>query len=220
MVVSFSGIDGAGKTTQINLLIQYCEENNLRCVRKWSKARGTPGIMLFKKLVRRDKGMGTEEKLEYREKVYKTGWKRQLLLMLSLIDLIWYWGIYYAIIRHRYDVMILDRYLWDTYVEVSTEFGKTSLNKSVLWRIVQCVAVKPEKSILLVIPPEESLRRDLLKGEITTDELDLKIDKVSLYMELKEKSAWNVVIDATQSIEDTFQIILKEIEMGGKKDGV
>ena len=127
---------------------------------------------------------------------------------------------YFRIIRHRYDLVILDRYIWDTYVEVSTEFGKDALTKSILWKIIKLVTIKPEKSILLVIPPEESLRRDLLKGEITTDELELKQEKVSLYIQQKECFAWNVVIDAMQSIEETFQTILSSIGMEGDNNGV
>ena len=86
MVVSFSGIDGAGKTTQINLLIEYCKDHNISCIRKWSKARGTPGVMWLKRLVRRDKHLNTEEKLEYREKIFQAGWKKRLLLTASLLD--------------------------------------------------------------------------------------------------------------------------------------
>ena len=66
------------------------------------------------------------------------------------------------------------------------------------------MALKPGKAILLEISAEESLRRDLLKGEITTDELQVKKDKISKYMFLKEKNAWNVVIDSTKGINETF----------------
>lgn len=211
MVVSFSGIDGAGKTTQITLLEAYCRQQGIQYTKKWSKARGTPGIMFLKELVRRDKKMETGEKLEYREKVYKSGWKRSLLLTASLLDLCWYWGIYFRILKRKCPLLILDRYIWDTYVEVSTEFGIEDLEKRLLWKLVVAVAMKPHKGIILTIPAEESLRRDTLKGEITTDSLEFKKKKIAIYQMLMAQNRWNVVLDATQTVEQTFDQICRSI---------
>ncbi len=211
MVVSFSGIDGAGKTTQITLLEAYCKQNKICYTKKWSKARGTPGIMFLKNLVRRDKKMDTEAKLEYREQVYKNGWKRKLLLTASLLDLCWYWGIYFRILRRKCPFLILDRYIWDTYVEVSTEFGIENLKDRLLWKLVKAVAMKPDKEIILTIPAEESLRRDILKGEITTDSLEFKKNKIAIYTMLMEQNCWNVVLNATATVEQTFAEICQAI---------
>ena len=213
MVVSFSGIDGAGKTTQITLLEEYCGKHGINYTKKWSKARGTPGIMFLKNLVRRDKKMDTEGQLEYREKVYKTGWKRKLLLTVSLLDLCWYWGIYFRILRKKCPLLILDRYIWDTYVEVSTEFGIDNLKDRFLWKLVKAVAMKPVKGIILTIPAEESLRRDTLKGEVITDSLKFKKNKIAIYQMLMAQNCWNVVLDATASVEQTFSEICQALDL-------
>ena len=122
MLVSFSGIDSAGKTTQIQQLESYCRNNGIRFVRLWGKARGTPGVELLKSIFRRDKGMSFEQKMEYRSEVFKNSKKKKLLLIASLLDLCWYWGIYYRVRSLFYDITVLDRYIWDTYIEVRTEF--------------------------------------------------------------------------------------------------
>lgn len=212
MVISFSGIDGSGKTTQIYLLTDYCNNHGIKYLKRWSKARGTPGIMFLKQLIRRDKKMNQENKLEHRDQIYKSSWKKKVLYVLSMLDLCFYWGVYLRITKHKCKLLILDRYLWDTYVEVSSEFHIANLNRHFLWKLVKFCALKPDVSVLLVIPAEESLRRDLLKGEITTDALELKQAKTNMYMMLKEKGVWNTCIDSMTSVEYTHYEILKALK--------
>ena len=77
MIVSFSGIDSAGKTTQIDRLHDYCKANKISVKKVWSKARGTPGVILLKELVRRDKKMDDVEKKEYRKTVFQSPKKQK-----------------------------------------------------------------------------------------------------------------------------------------------
>ena len=72
MLISMSGIDSAGKTTQVDLLCDYCKSRGISVKRVWSKARGTPGVLLLKELFRRDKHTNSEDKAEYRPNVYGT----------------------------------------------------------------------------------------------------------------------------------------------------
>lgn len=209
MIVSFSGIDSAGKTTQIEMLLRYCDENNIRAKRLWGKARGTPGVEFLKSLVRRDRKMSKEEKQEYRAEFFQNMKKKRFLLIMSLLDLLWYFGIYYRIESLFHKVTILDRYVWDTYIEVSTEFTGIHFKNWLLWKMVVWLSPKPRHSFLFVIPAEESLRRDIQKNDLTVDALELKQAKIDLYMQLKDEEKWTHVMDGMKSREELHQSVLK-----------
>ena len=208
MIVSFSGIDSAGKTTQIEMLLAHCKENNIRAKRLWGKARGTPGVVFLKSLVRRDRKMSQEEKLEYRADFFQNRKKKKFLLVVSLLDLLWYFGIYYRIESLFYKITILDRYVWDTFIEVKTEFTGIDFEDWLLWKLVVMVSPKPKHSFLFVIPAEESLRRDVQKGDLTVDKIELKKEKIALYMQLKDEGKWLHIMDGMKSREELHKSVL------------
>lgn len=205
MIVSFSGIDSAGKTTQIKLVEEYCTAHNISYRKIWAKARGTPGIILLKSLIRRDKKLNFEQQLVYREKIYESRYKQRLLLIASLLDLLWYFGIYYRILGTKYRLLILDRYLWDTYVEVKCEFDKVDFEKWALWRMLAKISPIPSISILYTIPAEESIKRDIEKNDLTVDSIDQKKEKIKFYEQLVERGKWSDVIDGMHTIEEVHR---------------
>ena len=213
MLISFSGIDSSGKSTQIKLLENFLVERGIKARKTWGKARGTPGVVLLKKLLRRDQKYTFEEKLAYRERVLKSSIKRRLLLYASLFDLLWYFGIYYRILDLFYKITILDRYIWDTYIELKTEFTDSNFENWILWKLVIFLSPEPRVSILITIPPEESIRRDIQKNDLTVDSLDLKKQKLSLYEKLSQNQKWSVVINGMQPEDIIHTFILKSLKL-------
>lgn len=212
-MVSFSGIDSSGKTTQINLLYEYCLKNGIKVKKIWGKARGTPGVLLIKNIVRKDKKMNFEEKMLYREQIYKSSFKKKLLLIASILDLYWYFGIYYRLLDSLNTVLICDRYIWDTYVELKTEFSDTDIDKWLIWKIAVLVSPKPELSFIFTIPAEESLKRDVQKNDPTVDSLKIKRNKIDLYMNLINKGKWTNVIDGLKPIDEIHKNILEVLNI-------
>ena len=211
MIVSFSGIDSAGKSTQIDKLYEYCLIHNIKAKKIWGKARGTPGVMFIKSLVRKDSNMNHDEQLEYREKIYQNAKKKRLLLIASLFDLCWYFGIYYRLLNLFNTILICDRYVWDTYVEVINEFD-IDIDNWFLWKMVVWLSPKPQVSFMFVIPAEESIRRDIQKRDLTVDSLELKNRKINMYMGLLKQRKWTNIIDGLTPIDMIHKNILEVLK--------
>lgn len=211
MIISFSGIDSAGKTTQIQMLLEACKEKGIHTKQVWSKARGTPGVLWLKELVRKDKHMDSQGKTEYRNEVFKNPKKQRLLYIASMLDLCWYWGIYYRILGAKYRYLICDRYLWDTYVEISQDFSSVSIDNSFLWKIVRSIAPKPKVSFVFVIPAEVSLERDRQKNAAGIETIDKKKKKIGMYMKCVEAGNWTHVMDGMKSREEIHTEVMKAL---------
>lgn len=216
MIISFSGIDSAGKTTQIEKLTNHLGEQNIRFIKKWSKARGTPGVEFLKNLVRKETLSDEVAKIAARREVYKSPMKQKLLYIASLFDLCWYWGIYFRLLglTHRY--LICDRYIWDTYVEMIHDFYSIDIEHSILWKIVKFITPKPKYSFVFIIPAELSLERDIQKGTNGTEDIDRKKSKINIYMSLVEQGKWSNVMDGTMSRDELHYQVLNII---GEKNG-
>ena len=205
MIISFSGIDSSGKTTQLDIFEQYCKNEGYNVKKIWGKGRGTPGVLLLKEIFRGDKHMTQEEKKEYRKEVYKNSKKRCLLLTASILDLWWYFGLYYRFLNWTHKILICDRYIWDTYIDFLSEFPEYNVDNWIIWKIAVALAPHPKYSFMFYISAEESYRRDQQKGDPDLDPIEIKRAKVDKYMKQINSGKWNVVIDGTndrQSISE------------------
>ena len=208
---TFSGIDSSGKTTQIELLKKYCDEHGIEYYYKWGKGRATPFVLWLKEVLRRDKKMNDEQKKEYRSKVYQSKRKKFLILTASIVDLWWFWGVTYRRLNRKHQMLICDRYVWDTYIDFKTEFSEFNVDKWLIWKIAKILAPKPDHSFMFIISAEESFRRDNEKGDPDRDELDRKILKVERYKKLIAEGKWDTVVDGMQTREQMFNIVKTKI---------
>ena len=118
MIVSFSGIDGSGKSTQIESLCKRLEEAGLhvRLITFWDdvatlkRLREGAGHKVF----RGDEGVGTIEKpINRRDKNIRTPLMTVVRLLLYLLDAVSLRKITKAAFMSQADVVIFDRYLYD-----------------------------------------------------------------------------------------------------------
>ena len=158
--LSFSGVDGAGKSTQIRALCASLTSLGLRIrvVTFWdeiaclARLRGNAGHMIFKG----DKGIGTPSApVERRDKNVRIWPMTCLRLLLYLLDALSVSSTFARLRRSEADVIIFDRYIYD-------ELANLDLRNPLLrlyTRTILKLAPTPDIGFLLDADPCEARAR-------------------------------------------------------------
>lgn len=209
MLIEFSGLDCAGKSTQIDLLKKDLENGGLVVKVVWSRGGYTPGIMWLKNLVRWGKEKSVEQQTD-EERLAKINRKPKggrFLLWLSIIDLIIYWGMIFPMWSRRERILLCDRYYWDTLIDFRIKYPNVQFEKWLVWRILNVAYKKPDCSFVLTITPQESMRRSTLKFEPFPESEERRKYRLELYMNEIKKCRWKTIVDCMRSIDSIYNEI-------------
>jgi len=159
LLVSFSGIDGAGKTTQIDALVSFLKEAGLRVkqiafwddVATLKSLRENAGHKLFKG----DKGVGSPDNpVNRRDKNVQSWYMLPVRLGLCTLDAL---GLWCVVLKVRSgvdaDVVIFDRYLYDQMANLNLDNGAARLYLKLLLRCV------PRPGVALLLDADPVLAR-------------------------------------------------------------
>lgn len=216
--ISFSGIDGAGKSTQIDKLLQYLKENGSWVVYLWARGGYTPGIEYLKKILRRFLGrrLPASGDVAGRTRYFKAGLVRKLWIRIALLDLIL---VYAVLIRFRlllgYSV-VCDRYLWDTLIDLKILFPQETVERWLLWRILVWSAPEPDVAFLLYVPFTVSQTRSASKGARHVEpEEDLRT-RHGLYERLVRSDQFRILDGTWPRGEITSHVLKAVSELRGR----
>jgi dTMP kinase len=206
-LIAFSGIDGAGKSTQIDLLFRSLRERGKRPVYLWTRGGYTGPFNALKTLLRRIIGrkLPPSGRNDKRDKAFKKKWVQNLWLILAMLDLMLVYGIYVRISRFFGRVVIADRYLWDTWIDFRLNFPDVDIDQWILWKILVWISPKPDAAFLLLIPVEECLHRSKLKNEPFPDSEDVLQRRLIFYRKLSHRLH---ILDGLKPVD----VIHKEIK--------
>ncbi len=160
MLVSFSGIDGAGKSTQITNLSARLEESglNLKVITFWDDVATLKSFRedVGHKVFKGDKGVGTPEApIHRRDKNVRSPWMTVLRLAIYVSDAISLRRVSHGILRSEADVVIFDRFLFDELANLDLA------NPAVRFylRTVIKLVPRPDVSFVLDADPEQAFAR-------------------------------------------------------------
>ena len=153
-IVVFSGMDGAGKSTQIAALDRQLRQAGLRPLTLWSRGGYTPGMNWLKSLLRRVArgGMPATGPSRERSQAFARPAIRRTWLWLAIADLGLLYGLWLRWKKAVGHVVICDRYLPDTQVDFALNFPEENVHRWWIWRILCRVAPQPDVAFLMTIP--------------------------------------------------------------------
>jgi thymidylate kinase len=158
--VSFSGIDGAGKSTQIQALCAHCETMGLRArsiafwddVARFTRVREGAGHRVFKG----DKGAGTPAApINRRDKNVRSPFMTAVRLFLYFLDAVSLRLTIENVSRSDADLVIFDRYIYD---ELANLALRNPAMRAYVWLILKLVP-RPDIGFLLDADPVEARER-------------------------------------------------------------
>lgn len=214
-MIAFSGLDGAGKSTQIELIQKFYKKENIKSKYFWSRGGYTPGMEKIKGLLRNSKSNhipSNRGKSKEREQSFSKPIIRKIWLSLAILDLIYFYGVYIRV-KELFGVRVIcDRYIFDTSIDFRLNFSQENVNKWWLWRLMLLLAMKPNKHFVLTIPVEESLRRSKLKEEPFPDSEETLKTRLDDYLKYVSKSSNAIHINGNKSINDIHNFIIDKLK--------
>jgi len=183
VIITFSGMDGAGKSTQIELLINRLNEEGYSTTKIWSRGGYTPGFVLLKSLLRKimRKSVPPSGRSEERTRLITNPRMSRLWLSLAITDMIILYGINFRIQSLLGRIVTCDRYIDDTRLDFMLNFPLVRFEEMWLWKLLQWSTPKPDIAFLLLLPIKTSIERSKIKNEpFPDDELTL-LNRLNAY---------------------------------------
>jgi thymidylate kinase len=159
-LVSFSGIDGAGKSTQIDAFCKHLQESGIQYslftfwddVVVLSRWRERASLHAFKG----DKGVGSPEKpITRRDKNVRSWYLSAVRLMFYLLDTLSLCSVIARSAESGVDFIVFDRYIYDELANLPLQYSFVRLYIRALLMFIP----KPDVALLLDADPEAATSR-------------------------------------------------------------
>ena len=213
-MIVFSGLDGAGKSTQIDLLKTYFKNNHSKVKLFWSRGGYTPGMQFLKDLIRiskKSKTISDQSQSRIREKSFSNPFIRKIWLSAAIIDLLFFYALYLRIKSIFGYNVICDRYIIDTQIDFKLNFPQENIEKWLLWKILLIFSKKPKKHFVITIPVNESIKRSALKHEPFPDSEEILALRLKEYLDFTTKKPFAIHISGIRNMYDIHKFIKEEI---------
>ena len=213
-LIVFSGLDGAGKSTQIENLQNYLKKENKKTYIFWSRGGYTPIFEFLKKFLRilfrkhiPKAGFSNE-----RKKAFSNNFIRNIWLYIAILDLIFFYSIYLRLKLFFGYYVICDRYLIDTEIDFKITFPSLDIKSWFLWKLLNATSIKPAYQFILVVSVNESKKRSIEKNEPFPDSIETLKIRLKEYTSIANNKTIFDLIFCEEPVDVIFNKILSRLK--------
>lgn len=166
MLVTFSGVDGCGKTTQAKALQAAFETCHIRTHYVWNRGGSAAWLRLFTRWrnIRAPATCdgipsSTEDKVRQRQQRFRSPWLRWGWTWLTTVELLLRYAQHVVLPLLFGSVVICDRYFYDTLADWAAYFGEAEIEKRWASKILRWFSPLPRIAYWLDVSPEVARSR-------------------------------------------------------------
>ena len=212
MIVTFSGVDCAGKSTQIERLHQALASRGHRVHRSWFRPGYSAELDALRRVVRRLRpgALPSAGASQARTEAFTRPGVRRAWAAMAVADTLLQYALKLRVRSLAGWTVLCDRWLDDAALDLTFRFPELEGVLRPALAAVRGVSPTPEVAFLLMLPHAEMLRRMEIKDEPFPDEPALRDRRYAAYAELAETGRFEVV-DAARPIDALHEVLLARV---------
>lgn len=216
MLIAISGIDCAGKSTQIELLRRHFERRGRAVETLWHRPGYSPALDAARALIRRLRpaALPTAERPAERARAFARPGVAEAWVAAALADTLVCYAVRVRTLLARGRVVLCDRYLEDAALDFELRFPHLAAAARRGLRAVRVLSPVPDAAFLLTLERAEMARRMAAKDEPFPDPPAVREARYRAYREIAAAGKL-IPIDATPPADVVHRRILERLEERG-----
>lgn len=211
-VIAVSGVDGAGKSTQIELLAQRLRAAGQAPHVFWFRPGYSDEMNALRSLARRLRPGALPRAGAAREATFARPGVRKTWVVAALGDTLLQYAAKVRALSLAGRAVICDRYLADGAMDLALRFPELEAPLRPAWAAVRRLAPRPDVSLFLALPLDQAAQRLATKDEPFPDPPALRATRHARYTGLAAQGAFDVLIDAAPAPEVVAEAVWAAVE--------
>ncbi|MCZ7645166.1 MAG: hypothetical protein M5U26_07760 [Planctomycetota bacterium] len=201
MLIAVSGVDYAGKSTQIERLAAHFRGAGRRCKVAWFRPGYSATLDALRRLVRRLRSgaLPSAQQPEARARTFGKPWVRRWWTRMALFDMVLQYGVKLRLLSWLGWVVICDRYVYDGLLDLELRFPDLGAPRWLSARLARALCPRPRHHLLLTLTWETIQERLALKNEPFPDPPEVRRARYERYVNAPREAF--TFIDAAGSPE-------------------